>query len=82
MVVQLVPEAVLMPIQCEETFALGLTLFKRFAEVAVRDLDLEDLVKKWGNLLLSHRCVEVLPTTSLEFASADENTERWSSREC
>lgn len=81
MVVQLIPEAVLMPLQCEETFALSLTLFKRFAEVAMRDLNLENLVKQWGNLLLSHRCVEVLPPTSLNFASANEKTERRSSGE-
>jgi ubiquitin carboxyl-terminal hydrolase 34 len=60
MVAQLIPKACLRPLQCEETFTLSLTLFKRFADIAIRDLKLEDLVKQWGNLLLSHPCVEVL----------------------
>ncbi|EKD21222.1 uncharacterized protein L3040_000736 [Drepanopeziza brunnea f. sp. 'multigermtubi'] len=58
MVAQLIPKACLRPLQCEETFTLSLTLFKRFADIAIRDLKLEDLVKQWGNLLLSHPCVE------------------------
>lgn len=64
MVSRLIPSACLRPLQCEETFTLTLTLFKRFADVAICDLNLEDLVKQWGDLLLSHQCVEV-PTPIL-----------------
>lgn len=59
MVAQLIPLAVHLPYQCEETFALSLTLFKRFADVAVNQLNLEALVQQWGGLLLSHTSLEV-----------------------
>ncbi|KAK0118696.1 hypothetical protein ONS96_011784 [Cadophora gregata f. sp. sojae] len=58
MVAQLIPLAVHLPSQCEETFSLSLTLFKRFADVAVSQLNLEELVKQWAGLLLSHTCLE------------------------
>ncbi|KAH6712037.1 ubiquitin C-terminal hydrolase-like protein [Leptodontidium sp. MPI-SDFR-AT-0119] len=58
MVAQLIPIAVHLPYQCEETFSLSLTLFKRFADVAVNQLNLEALVKRWGGLLLAHKCIE------------------------
>lgn len=58
MVAQLIPLAVRLPSQCEETFSLSLTLFKRFADVAVSQLNLEELVNQWAGLLLSHTCLE------------------------
>ncbi|KAK2624650.1 hypothetical protein QTJ16_005843 [Diplocarpon rosae] len=60
MVAQLIPRAIHNPLQCEETFNLSLTLFKRLADTAIQELNLEDLVKEWSNLLLSHRCVELV----------------------
>lgn len=65
MVAQLIPIAVHLPYQCEETFSLSLTLFKRFADVAVNQLNLEALVKRWGGLLLAHKCIEVGRSPSL-----------------
>jgi ubiquitin carboxyl-terminal hydrolase 34 len=58
MVAGLIPEAVLNSRQCEETFSLALTLFKRIAESSLEFLNLEELVKNWGSLLLQHSCVE------------------------
>jgi ubiquitin carboxyl-terminal hydrolase 34 len=55
----LINEAVLYPYQCEEFFSLAHTLFKRLAETSTECLKLEDLVKQWGGLLLSHSCQEV-----------------------
>ena len=69
MVAQLIPLAVRLPSQCEETFSLSLTLFKRFADVAVSQLNLEELVNQWAGLLLSHTCLEVgLPSAGGEAA--------------
>jgi ubiquitin carboxyl-terminal hydrolase 34 len=34
-------------------------LFKRLAETSIEFLNLEDLVKQWGGLLLNHSCQEV-----------------------
>jgi ubiquitin carboxyl-terminal hydrolase 34 len=59
MIASLIPEAVLQSYQCEELFTLALTLFKRLAETSLDFLNLEDLVKQWGTLLLSHICREV-----------------------
>ncbi len=59
MVISIVPEAALQPHQCEETFTLCHTLFKRLAETSLEFLNLEDLVKQWGSLLLLHSCREV-----------------------
>jgi ubiquitin carboxyl-terminal hydrolase 34 len=59
MIASLIPEAVLHPYQCEEIFTLANTLFKRLAETSLEFLNLEDLVKQWGALLLSHTCREV-----------------------
>jgi len=61
MVAAMIPEAVLLSHQCEETFSLGLTLFKKLAETSLEFLSLDDLVKQWGSLLLSHDCTEVCP---------------------
>lgn len=55
----LIPEAISHPQQCEDTFTLGHTLFKKLAETSISELNLGDLVKQWGSLLLSHECVEV-----------------------
>jgi ubiquitin carboxyl-terminal hydrolase 34 len=59
MIASLIPEAVLHPYQCEEIFTLANTLFKRLAETSLDILNLENLVKQWGALLLSHSCREV-----------------------
>ena len=59
MIASLINEAVLYPYQCEEIFSLAHTLFKRLAETSSDFLDLEDLVKQWGGLLLNHSCQEV-----------------------
>ncbi len=59
MVAALIPQAALKPQQCEETFSLGLTLFKKLAETSIEFLNLEDLVRQWGSLLLSHPRREV-----------------------
>ncbi|CZT00238.1 related to DFFRY protein [Rhynchosporium graminicola] len=58
MVAHLIPLAVHLPYQCEETFSLGLALFKRFADVAISQLNLEALAQQWGNLLLNHKSLE------------------------
>lgn len=55
----LIPKATQLPQQCEEIFSLSLTLFKKYAEVALSELDLEDLVRRWSGLLLAHSGVEV-----------------------
>lgn len=59
MIDSLINEAVLYPYQCEEFFSLAHTLFKRLAETSTEFLNLEDLVKQWGGLLLNHSCQEV-----------------------
>lgn len=64
MIASLIPEAVHHPLQCEELFSLAHTLFKRVAETSLDFLDLEDLVKQWGALLIGHVCVEVNHLTS------------------
>jgi ubiquitin carboxyl-terminal hydrolase 34 len=56
---KLISEAVRQPQQCEETFSLALTLFKRLAETSLELFDLDDLIKQWGVILLAHSCVEV-----------------------
>ena len=59
MVAALVPIAVHHPRQCEDTFTLAQTIFKILAESSVDLLKLDDLLKQWGALLLSHGCTEV-----------------------
>jgi ubiquitin carboxyl-terminal hydrolase 34 len=59
MIDSLITEAVLYPYQCEEIFSLAHTLFKRLAETSRDFLNLEDLVKQWGGLLMNHSCQEV-----------------------
>ncbi|RDL38126.1 Cysteine proteinase [Venustampulla echinocandica] len=58
MVATLILEAAHQPLHCEEIFFLGQTLFKKLAETSLEFLNLEDLVKHWGSLLLSHECNE------------------------
>jgi ubiquitin carboxyl-terminal hydrolase 34 len=58
LVAELIPAATINAQQCEETFSLALALFKRLAETSLEFLNLEDLVKQWGGLLLSHTCAE------------------------
>ncbi|ESZ91138.1 hypothetical protein SBOR_8472 [Sclerotinia borealis F-4128] len=53
----LIPEAAERPKQCEETFLLALTMFKRVLETTV-DLDLNTVAQEWGNLLLNHKNYE------------------------
>lgn len=55
----LIPEAIRLSRQCEETFVLCLSLFKKLAESSIDVLKLDNLVKEWGSLLLSHDCTEV-----------------------
>jgi ubiquitin carboxyl-terminal hydrolase 34 len=55
----LIPEAIAHPQQCEETFTLCLTLFKKLAESSITFFKLGDLMKQWGSLLLSHDSREV-----------------------
>ncbi|KAL2064045.1 hypothetical protein VTL71DRAFT_4539 [Oculimacula yallundae] len=62
-VAHLIPLAVHLPYQCEETFSLSLALFKRYADVAISQLNLEALVSQWGNLLLNHTCLETVGHT-------------------
>ncbi len=62
MIDSLINEAVLYPYQCEEFFSLAHTLFKRLAETSTEFLNLEDLIKQWGGLLLNHSCQEVCST--------------------
>jgi len=59
MVADLVTEAVHEPFLCEDTFHLALTLFRKLAETSLEFLDLDDLAKRWGALLLSHTSREV-----------------------
>ncbi|KAI9641472.1 hypothetical protein NHQ30_010279 [Ciborinia camelliae] len=60
MVAKLIPEAVKRPEQCEQTFSLALTIFKRLLEISVSfeeisvELDLNTVAQEWGNLLLNH----------------------------
>ena len=55
----LVPDAVHLPSQCEDTFSLCHTLFKKLAEISLDLLILDHLVERWGTLLLSHAPIEV-----------------------
>ncbi|KAF4629829.1 hypothetical protein G7Y89_g8311 [Cudoniella acicularis] len=57
-VTSLIIEAVKQPQQCEDTFSLGVSLFKKLAETSIDFLDLNELVQQWGSLLLSHNCKE------------------------
>lgn len=57
MVAKLIPEAVERPGQCEEMFLLALTIFKRLLETPI-DLDLNNVIHEWGNLLLDHKNYE------------------------
>jgi ubiquitin carboxyl-terminal hydrolase 34 len=59
MIAALIPKAVLLPLQCEETFHLASNLFKRLVDTAVDSMKLDVLVNQWGGLLLSHTCIEV-----------------------
>ncbi|KAF7921904.1 uncharacterized protein EAE97_011195 [Botrytis byssoidea] len=52
-IARLIPKAVQRPEQCEETFSLALTIFKRLLETPI-DLDLNAVAQEWGNLLLAH----------------------------
>lgn len=60
----LIPEAIRLPQQCEETFALCLSLFKKLAESSIDVLKLNNLIKEWGSLLLPHDCSEVCGSSS------------------
>jgi hypothetical protein len=78
----LIPEAVHHPQQCEETFSLCNTLFKKLAEISLDFLSLEDLVERWGTLLLSHACREASYSAPAESCNyADCITECWPSGE-
>lgn len=61
MVGDLIPVATTRAEHCEETFTLAHTLFNKLAgsSTTLDVLNLNDLVTKWGSLLLRHQCVEV-----------------------
>jgi hypothetical protein len=59
MIASLIPEAVLLPLQCEETFLLATNLFKRLVDTTGDSMKIDVLVNQWGGLLLSHTCAEV-----------------------
>ncbi|TAQ90895.1 hypothetical protein B7494_g771 [Chlorociboria aeruginascens] len=60
MIAALISQAIQYPQQCEETLALALAMFKRLAETSIDFLNLDELVRGWGGLLLSHTCVELV----------------------
>jgi ubiquitin carboxyl-terminal hydrolase 34 len=74
MVADLVTEAVHEPFLCEETFHLALTLFRKLAETSLGFLDLDDLAKQWGALLLSHTSREVKRPASSHAIMLTPNT--------
>ncbi|KAG9232040.1 ubiquitin C-terminal hydrolase-like protein [Amylocarpus encephaloides] len=60
MIVALIPETMTQRQNCEEAFYLANTLFKRLAETSIDFLNLGELVRQWGQLLISHKCIEVV----------------------
>ncbi|KAF8857285.1 ubiquitin C-terminal hydrolase-like protein [Acephala macrosclerotiorum] len=62
MVRDLIPVATAQAEHCEETFTLAHTLFNKLAasSTTLDVLNLNDLVTKWGSLLLRHQCVETV----------------------
>lgn len=63
MVATLIPMTAHYPQQCEETLSLALTLFKKLAETSLEFISLDDVMRQWGSLLLSHNSKEVAIST-------------------
>ncbi|KAM3073711.1 hypothetical protein ACMFMG_004404 [Clarireedia jacksonii] len=54
---RLIPAAASNRQQCEETFALALTLLKRLTDTTL-NIDLNAIIRQWGSLLATHETVE------------------------
>jgi ubiquitin carboxyl-terminal hydrolase 34 len=65
---KLVPEAIGHPQQCDELFSLCHALFKRLGETSLDSVSLENLLREWASLLLSHTPVEVLQVQLSRYA--------------
>ncbi|KAG0647567.1 Ubiquitin-specific-processing protease 34 [Hyphodiscus hymeniophilus] len=57
-VLGLIPHAAKLPQNCDETFTLCQQLFKKLADTSINSLDLDELVRQWSKLLLSHTPIE------------------------
>jgi ubiquitin carboxyl-terminal hydrolase 34 len=79
MVATLIPHAAKQPQRCEETFALSHQLFKKLAETSIDFLNLDELVRQWGALLLSHTPNEVYCFSPEVSVCANNSAERWAS---
>ncbi|KAI1001681.1 hypothetical protein K3495_g6520 [Podosphaera aphanis] len=54
LIATLIPDAVHKPKQCEQVLSVSFTIFKRLTETSANAVRLEDLVRQWGALLISH----------------------------
>ena len=59
----LITESLTKPLQCEELMSLALALFKERVGISAETLRLDNLVRHWGSLLLTHTVIEVRSIT-------------------
>ncbi|RKF60923.1 putative ubiquitin hydrolase [Erysiphe neolycopersici] len=60
LIVSLIPKALNYPQKCEQLLSISYSMFKKVVETSAEALKLEDLVRQWGILLVSHSSSESL----------------------